>query len=135
MMTEVDLSATTARLRSRLRQILSMLAVEFLLGMGANLIGLPDEVSGTAKAATLTLIGLHVALAIGIVVVAILITTSRPSDVARQTTGGLVSVVVTFLAGAGTLMSGSPWLSFVMAAGFLAAAWLYGTAYVRTTGR
>jgi hypothetical protein len=134
-MTEVDLSATTAGLRSRLRQILSMLAVEFLLGMGANLIGLPDEVSGTAKAATLTLIGLHVALAIGIVVVAILITTSRPSDVARQTTGGLVSVVVTFLAGAGTLMSGSPWLSFVMAAGFLAAAWFYGTAYVRTTGR
>jgi hypothetical protein len=101
--------------------------------MGVNLIGLPDEVSGTARAATLILVGLHVALAIGIVVVAVQVSLSRPAQVGRRATVGLVSVIVTFLAGAGTLMSGSEWLSFVMAAGFLVAAGTYGGAYVETT--
>ncbi len=110
-----------------------MLAAEFLLGMGANLIGLPSEVTGAAGVTTLTLVGLHVALAIAIVVVAIMVTMSRPAQVRRSTTGGMASVVMTFLAGAGTLMTGNGWLSFVMATGFLIAAGLYGAAYVETT--
>jgi hypothetical protein len=128
-----DVIAATARMRSRLKQLLAMLAVEFLLGMGANLIGLPSEVTGTTRVATLTVIGLHVALAIGIVVVAILVSRSRSAQARRRTTVGMASVIVTFLAGVGTLMSGSAWLSFVMATGFLVAATLYGAAYVETT--
>ena len=125
--------ATAVRLGSRLRQLLAMLAAEFLLGMGANLIGLPSEVTGTARVATLTLIGLHAVLALGIVIVAVLVSMSaRPTQLRRRTTLGMASVIVTFLAGVGTLMTGSPWLSYVMAAGFLVAAGLYGTAYVET---
>ncbi|QGN58913.1 hypothetical protein [Nostocoides sp. HKS02] len=134
-MTEGETLATTLRLRSTLRQLLAMLGAEFLLGMGANLIGLPSEVSGSSRVATLTLIGLHALLALGIVTVAVIAYTSarRVQLVARMTTVGLATVAVTFLAGVGTLMSGSGWLSFVMAAGFIAAMACYGSAYVEVT--
>lgn len=132
-MTEQE--TTTTRLTSRLRQLLAMLGAEFLLGMGANLIGLPSEVSGGARAATLTLIGLHAVLALGIVTLAVLANRSaREAQVStRMARNGLVAVVVTFLAGLGTLGTGNGWLSFVMAAGFLAAAGSYGAAYLEAT--
>jgi hypothetical protein len=134
-MTEGEPLATTLRLRSTLRQLLAMLGAEFLLGMGANLVGLPSEVSGSARAVTLTLIGLHALLALGIVVVAGLSTVAarQVQLVVRMTTVGLSSVAVTFLAGVGTLMTGNGWLSFVMAAGFLAAMAVYGSAYVEVS--
>lgn len=134
-MTEQETPSTTGRLTSRLRQLLAMLGAEFLLGMGANLIGLPSEVSGGARAATLTLIGLHAVLALGILTLAVLVNLSARE--AQVSTGmarnGLVSVVVAFLAGLGTLGTGNGWLSFVMAAGFLAAAGSYGVAYLEAT--
>lgn len=131
-MTEDETLATTVRLRSTVRQLLAMLGAEFLLGMGANLIGLPSEVSGNPRVATLTLIGLHALLALGIVTVAVIayLSARRVQLVARLATVGLSTVAVTFLAGVGTLMTGSGWLSFVMAAGFLAAMASYGSAYV-----
>lgn len=136
-MTEHELVAETTRLGGRLRQVLAMLGAEFLLGMGANLVGMPSEVKGGARAATLTLIGLHAVLAIGILVVAFLVSRSAHEEqlVVRPTTIGAVSVAVTFIAGMGTLATGNAWLSFVMAAGFLAAAGMYVSAYVEVSRR
>lgn len=134
-MTEPEITSTTARLTSRLRQLLAMLGAEFLLGMGANLIGLPSEVTGGARAVTLTLIGLHALLGVGILVLSLL--AMRSAQEVQLATGatrnGLIAVVVTFLAGMATLGTGNGWLSFVMAAGFLAAAALYGAAYLEAT--
>ena len=117
--------------------MLAMLGAEFLLGMGANLVGLPSEVTGGARAATLTFIGLHAVLAIGILVVAFLVSRSASEEqvAVRPTTIGGISVAITFVAGLGTLMTGSGWLSFVMAAGFLAAAAMYVAAYAEVSRR
>lgn len=136
-MTEHEKVAETTRLGGRLRQVLAMLGAEFLLGMGANLVGLPSEVKGAAHAVTLTFIGLHALLAIGIVVVAFLVSRSASEEqvAIRPTTIGGISVAVTFVAGMGTLMTGSAWLSFVMAAGFLAAAAMYVAAYAEVSRR
>ncbi|HEV7146373.1 MAG TPA: hypothetical protein VGN48_05185 [Pedococcus sp.] len=136
-MTEHEKVAETSRLGGRLRQVLAMLGAEFLLGMGANLVGLPSEVKGAAHAVTLTLIGVHALLAIGIVVVAFLVSRSASEEqvAVRPTTIGGISVAVTFVAGLGTLMTGSAWLSFVMAAGFLAAAAMYVAAYAEVSRR
>ena len=124
------------RPQSLLRQVLSMLSLEFLLGVGASIIGLPNTVAGVAQVTTIVLIALHTLLAIGIVVVAILLTlNARDSQLARSTTVGLIAVGVTFLAGVGTLATGSGWFSFIMAAGFLVAAVSYVVAYVQTVGR
>lgn len=130
MTADVASSETATRQRSRLRQILAMLAAEFLLGMGANLIGMPSEVTGSARTTTLTLLGLHVALAIGIVVVAVLVNAATLRHARSRTMAGLITVVVTVLAGAGTMATDSGWLSFVMAAGFLVSAGVYVGAYV-----
>ncbi|WP_434318553.1 hypothetical protein [Leifsonia sp. P73] len=49
--------------------------------------------------------------------------TARREHVAqRAALAAFVVIVLTFLAGVGTMMSGSAWLSFLMSAGFVAAA-------------
>ena len=115
------------RLRTRLRGMLAMLALVFLLGMGANLIGAPDENNGVGRIVSIVLVALHALLAIGIVATAIrVMPAARDSGIGRREAMiGLVTVIITFLAGIGTVLTGSGWLSFIMAAGFLVAAGAY----------
>jgi hypothetical protein len=123
------------QLNRRARSQLSMLALQFLLGMGVNLIGLPSENTGAAKVITGILLGLHVLLSLGLLVVAgLLMLRSGPMDDAmrNQALVGAVLVVVSFVAGILDTSLGSHWWSFLMAVGFIGAFVVYGRIYVQT---
>lgn len=115
---------TSDRLMRRSREALSALAVEFLLGMTVNL--LPD---GGVAAQVLhpIALGLHVVVGIGVVIVAVrLLRVAQQQDVAvREAAWALVVVAATFVAGVLTVVLHSEWLSFLMAAGFLASTLMY----------
>ncbi|HEY8318338.1 MAG TPA: hypothetical protein VIG76_05865 [Amnibacterium sp.] len=115
------------RLQRRSREALSTLGLQFLLGMGANLIGTPSENTGAGRVAAGVVLGLHVLIGVGLIVVAIrLLAVARADGVGRtEALWGLVLVVVTFLIGLATTLTGSEWLSFLMAVGFTASAALY----------
>ena len=124
----------TDALRRRSREALSALALQFLLGMAANLIGEPK---GTFAIVVDTIIViLHILVAIGLVVVSIrLLLAARAAGVGqRLAVWGLVVIGITFLAGVGTIASGSEWASYVMAVGFLVAAALYGGTFFASYG-
>ena len=119
------------RLQRTSREALTALGVQFLLGMGANLIrpagGNPD---GSRVIASVVL-GLHVLVAVGLIVVAVRVLLAARSERIghRPALAALVVTVATFLFGVGTVLTGSGWLSFLMAAGFLADAALYVGTY------
>ncbi|MEN2736475.1 hypothetical protein ABCS02_01685 [Microbacterium sp. X-17] len=117
-------SPSAADLVRRSLEALSALAVQFLLGMGANLLGSPEENVGVARVVAGIVLGLHALVGIGVVVTAVRVwLTARREHVAqRAALAAFVVIVLTFLAGVGTMMSGSAWLSFLMSAGFVAAA-------------
>ncbi|MFE4949633.1 hypothetical protein ACFQ9V_05940 [Leifsonia sp. NPDC056665] len=124
----------TESLRRRSREALSALALQFLLGMAANLIGDPK---GTfAIVVDTIIIILHILVAIGLVVVSIrLLLAARKAGVGqRLALWGLIVIVITFLAGVGTMVTGNEWASYVMAAGFLVAAALYGGTFFASYG-
>lgn len=120
------------RLQRTSREALSALGVQFLLGMGANLIGAPSESAGGSRIVAAIVLGLHVLVGLGLIVVGIrALLAARADGVGRRTAlWALVVTVATFLLGVGTVLTGSAWLSFLMAAGFLAGAVLYVGAYV-----
>lgn len=113
------------KLERRSREALSALAVQFLLGMGLNL--LPTEDSGGGLIVDGILFVLHVLVGIGVVVVAVrLLVAARADGVGRtEALWGLVVVALTFVIGVLTVITGSEWLSFLMAAGFAVSAALY----------
>lgn len=117
--------------RSRLgrtsREALSALGMQFLLGMGANLIGPPSGAGDSGRLVSAVVLGLHVLVGIGLVVVGVRVRLAASAEgVARGLAGSaLVVTVATFLAGVGTVLLGSALLSFLMAAGFLGSAALY----------
>ncbi|MFP3466795.1 hypothetical protein [Leifsonia sp. SIMBA_070] len=117
-------------LRRRSREALTALAVQFLLGMAANLIGEPE--GGFAVVVDWIIIILHILIAIGLVVVSIRVfSAARRAGVGqRLAVWGIVVIAITFLAGVGTMISGSDWASYVMATGFLVAAALYGATFL-----
>ena len=116
-------------LRRRSREALSALAVMFLLGMAANLIGEPK---GTFVIVVDSIImGLHILIAIGLVVVGVraLLAARKAALGERAALWGLIVIIVTFLAGVLTIITGNEWASYVMSVGFLAAAALYGATF------
>lgn len=116
-------------LRRRSREALSTLAVMFLLGMAANLIGEPE---GTfAIVADTIIIILHILIAIALVVISVrvLLVARKAALGERVALWGLVVVIVTFLAGVLTVITQSEWASYLMAVGFLVAAALYGATF------
>lgn len=119
-----------AHLRRRSREALAALAVQYLLGMAANLIGEPD--STFVRVVDAIIIILHVLIAIGLVVVSVrVLLAARAAGVGeRLAVWGLVVMVITFLAGVLTISIGSDWASYVMAAGFLVAAALYAGTFL-----
>jgi hypothetical protein len=113
-------------LRRRSRETLSALALQFLLGMAANLIGDPH---GTFATVVYTIIIiLHIVIAIGLVVVSVrvLVAARKAGLGERLALWGVVVIAITFLAGVGTMVTGNDWASYLMAVGFLVAAALYG---------
>jgi hypothetical protein len=113
-------------LRRRSREALSALAVMFLLGMAMNLIGEPTGTFAIVVDTIFTI--LHILIAIGLVVVAVraLLVARKAGLAQRLALWGLIVIIVTFLAGVGTIISGSEWASYVMSVGFLAAVAIYG---------
>ncbi len=123
-----------AALSMRARGLVMGLAVEFLLGMAVNLIGLPEETTGFAKTATTIILGLHVLIGIGLLVGAIFmvrIALTGVPELGGMAWAGLALIVITFLAGVLTLVMHSDWWSYLMAVGFIAAFLLYGFMFVR----
>ena len=121
-------------LRRRSREALSALALQFLLGMAANLIGEPK---GTFAIVVDTIIViLHIVVAIGLVVVSIrVLLAARAAGVGqRLALWGIVVIVITFLAGVGTMVTGNEWASYLMAVGFLVGAALYGGTFFASYG-
>ena len=120
-------SNTSEALVRRSREALAALAAQFLLGMGANLLGSPEENTGAAQVIAGIVLGLHALVGIGVIVVAVRVwLVARRERVAqRAALWAFIVIILTFLAGVGTMMTGSDWLSFAMSVGFVVAAALY----------
>ncbi|MDR6971917.1 hypothetical protein [Leifsonia shinshuensis] len=123
-------SPAATNLRRRSREALVALAVQYLLGMAANLIGKPD--SALVGVIDTIIVILHVLVAVGLIVVAIrALLAARAAGVGRRLTlWALVVIVLTFLAGVLTITLGSDWASYAMATGFLIAAALYAGTFL-----
>ena len=129
-MSAPDAARSSENLRRRSLEALIALAVQYLLGMAANLIGEPE--GGVALTFDWIVIILHALIAIGLVVIAIrlLLAARRAAVGVRLAVWGLVVIVVTFAAGVITISFGSDWASYVMACGFLVAAALYAGTFI-----
>lgn len=121
----------TAKLRERARGQIIMLVAQFLLGMGVNLIGLPDETSGGAKKATQIFLGLHVLISLGLLIGAILcvVFAIKAGVFKKLAQAGAAGVVITITAGVLTMATGSNWWSYLMAVGFMASLLAYASLY------
>lgn len=127
-------SKTVTKLQARVRGMLTMLAAQFLLGMAVNLIGAPSQTTGFAQTASATFIGLHVLIAIGLLIGAILTLVQLKKYAPDRVTAGwwgLVTVILTFISGSFTMTYNNNWWSYVMAVGFFASTWIYGVLYFR----
>lgn len=120
-------SNTSEDLVRRSREALSALAAQFLLGMGANLLGSPEDNTGAARIVAGIVLGLHALVGIGLIVVAVRawLVARREGIARRAALWAFIVIILTFLAGVGTMFTGSDWLSFAMSVGFVAAAALY----------
>jgi hypothetical protein len=127
-------TATNGVLTRRVRGQVVMLAVQLALGMGVNLIGLPEETSGVAKASTSALLGLHILVSLGLLVgAALTIWRSGPLELrtTRQAWAGGILVLVTVLTGVLTMITDNGWWSYLMTVGFLASFLVYGAILVQ----
>lgn len=117
---------TPQKFRRRVFSQLWMLALQFVLGMGLNVIG--REASGVKHTIYVVVLVVHILNAIGLVEGGIFIGLKAPSRLAWWTTAAL-----TIALGAGilTARTGSDVWSFVMACAFLISAWLYVMLYVQ----
>jgi hypothetical protein len=121
-------------LGNRVQAQLGMLVVMFLLGISINLIGLPSDLSGTAKTASTIFFVLHGLLAIGLIINAglvIRLALKTNSSLVKRAQLGAGVIFLTFIAGIVTSETSSSWWSFAMAAGFAASLPIYGTLLLR----
>lgn len=123
-----------AKLEHSARHIIMMLTIQFLLGMAVSLIGPPKEASGGAKIATTVFLALHVLIAIGLVIGAVMAFSAAKklgSGFKRLASFASASIGATFVAGVLTMITGNNWWSYLMAAGFITSLLLYGAIVVR----
>lgn len=128
-------AAAPAEARRLSRHQVMGLALQFLLGMAVNLVGLPSETTGTAHAITIAFLAAHLVLSAGLLVGAVMII--RAATRARDRSQGMavwgaVAIVVTVAAGILTLATKSNWWSYAMAVGFIASLLTYGGILLRT---
>ena len=119
--------SSAEKLTRRSREALYTLGLQFLLGMAANLIGSPEENSGAGAAVAGIVLGLHALVGIGLIVVSVRVWMAARAERAgvRSALWAFIVIILTFLAGVGTMMTGNGWLSFLMSVGFVVAAALY----------
>jgi uncharacterized membrane protein len=131
-------AGSNAVLARRARGQVMMLGAQFLLGMGVNLIGLPSEASGAAKATTATLLVIHILISVGLIVTAALCLWRSgaldPRSKNQAWIGGIL-VLITVIAGILTTASDNHWWSFLMAVGFIASFFVYGMLLVGRSQR
>lgn len=135
-MSEESRSTTlpTPLARSAGAQLL-LLLLQFLVGMAVNMVGVPAETTGTARLAADLLLGLHVLAAIGMLVGAVFAlrySRGAGSRLRPMAFRGFGTVVVAFAAGVLTLLTGSDWWSYLMAAAATASLIFYGLLFVRS---
>ena len=110
------------------------LAVQFLLGMAVNLLGLPAETTGAAHAATIAFLAAHIVVSAGMLAGAFMVVraAARAGDRWRRLAiWGAAAIVATIAAGILTLITNSNWWSYAMAVGFIASLLVYGGILVR----
>ena len=111
-----------------------MLTAMFVLGMAVNLIGLPQETTGSARIATSLFLGLHVLIAVGLIIGSV--STLRLARNAAPQLGrlagiGVALIAATFIAGVLALWLKNDWWSYAMALGFIGSFLLYGSLYMQ----
>jgi hypothetical protein len=122
-------------LSNRVRGQLAMLIVMFLLGMAVNLLGEPESALG--KATHGILLGLHVLVAIGIIVGASIVMSKAVKvggAILRTARFATAGVGTAFVGGVLTLAVKGGWSdvwSYVMAVGFLVGFVFYGQLYMK----
>ncbi len=112
------------------------LARVFLLGMAANLTGLPSQTSGATYLASLAFLAAHVLIALGLVAAAglLLRAAARPGGRwRRRAIAGTPAITIAVAAGILILMTSSNWWSYVVAAGFIAALLAHGSLLLPAT--
>lgn len=113
---------------------LGFLSAQFLLGMALRTVGQPFETTGAAHTASIVLLWLHVAVAIGLLGGAVMVIRAargggkRPLQLALS---AAALICLTFITGVITVITKNDWWSYTMAAGFLASLLLYGHLLVR----
>jgi hypothetical protein len=129
-----DTKANLTELRGRVRAQIAMLVAQFLLGMAVALIG--DREETWAKVSKDILLGLHVLVAIGLIVGVILtmrLAVHLSAKLQRTARVAALGVGVGVIGGILTLSA--PWgdlWSFVMAVGFIVAFLFNGFLYLQT---
>jgi peptidoglycan/LPS O-acetylase OafA/YrhL len=126
--TESAVEAPAALIRQARGQVMGLMT-QFLLGMAVNLIGLPSETKGGSKTATSILLTVHMLIAAGLAVGAVLVLRlARGTDqrTRRLATYGAVAIAAAIVAGSATLPTKNNWSSYAMAVAFAAAVLSYG---------
>ena len=119
----------TADLRHLARHQIMGLAIQFLLGMAVNLLGLPSQARGTAHTATTVFLAAHVLITLGLLVGAVMIVgaSARSQGPSRPLAiGGAIAIAATTAAGILTMITKNNWWSYTMALGFIASLLIYG---------
>ena len=115
-------------LKHRVKVMLLMLSIMFLLGMAVNLIGVKKDDLASVWSAGAIFTYLHILLALGLLINSLLAVkfAVAAKKLVRAAWIGVVLIVATTVCGMLTLGLDSDWWSFAMATGFIASVWLYG---------
>ena len=129
-MTGPDTPPSLASVQHLARHQIMGLASMFLLGMAANLTGLPAETSGAAHLASIAFLTAHALIALGLVIgtVMLLRAAARLDSLwRRRAIAGAAAIALAVGAGILTVITNSNWWSYTMAAGFIAALLAHGS--------
>lgn len=110
------------------RRLVTGLAIQFLLGMAVNLLGLPAQATGAARTASAVFLAAHILIALGLI--------SGAAMIIRVTAGirrerqwaiwGAAAITTAIATGILTVLTSSNWWSYGMAAAFIASLLIYG---------
>jgi heme A synthase len=106
------------------------LALIFLLGMAVNLIGGPSQTSGAAHLASNVFLAVHVLIALGLLIGAVLLLRAAARLDRRRRNraiAGAAAIAVAIAGGILTVITSNNWWSYAMAVGFIAALLAYGS--------
>jgi hypothetical protein len=117
----------SADLRHLARHQIVGLAIQFLLGMAVNLLGLPSQARGAAHTATAVFLAAHVLITLGLLAGAVMIIRAAARAPSRPLAiEGAIAIAATTAAGIFTMITKSNRWSYTMALGFIASLLAYG---------